>query len=357
MNRKITEGHVETIDSCEVCGCAEFTRLATVTTDDDVCYATYVICTGCGLVFHSTRPTKDWRSEYQAYQSRAPLRLSEIKEQHRYQHYQEILERVSRYIPDDARVLDVGTGPGSGLKAFVEAGYQVLGIETHPARACWARDHHGLPVITDRFPETTLPVESFDLVILSHILEHIHNPISVLEAARRIITNSGVLYVEVPNLWNWTHWWGPLHTEHIYNFTPNSLQFVLQQAGFRIIESFEIARLPGYLLNIGVLTELTPIEVKIEPKLPKQEHEALRRHYLREISPLPGNGYAQFRVPNLGYEWTRLDFTKYYVLSCSDEFLVKIQKHKLFRVAFWVKVARRVGLYELLRRMYHWIKK
>jgi SAM-dependent methyltransferase len=83
--------------------------------------------------------------------------------------------------------------------------------------------------------------ERFDLVTLTHVLEHLLNPISVLERLRHALAD-GVLLVEVPNaddrlLKAWGGRYRPLCPgDHVSFFSESSLTTLLSAAGFDVVE-------------------------------------------------------------------------------------------------------------------------
>ena len=77
----------------------------------------------------------------------------------------------------------------------------------------------------------------YDLIILRHVLEHSHDPVSLIAELGSHLTQDGIIYVEVPNLEsacarlfgsNWQGWYVP---RHIFHFNRMSLEKVIQSAG------------------------------------------------------------------------------------------------------------------------------
>jgi SAM-dependent methyltransferase len=134
-------------------------------------------------------------------------------------------------------VLDVGCNRGEVLVALRERGLEVVGLEPNPDAAAAARAH-GLEVIEEPIETALLPAARFRSILLSQVLEHVHDPQAVLERLRPALREDGRLYVVVPNagsVWrrvfgaDWVHWHVPFH---LYHHTRRSLELLLERCGY-----------------------------------------------------------------------------------------------------------------------------
>jgi 2-polyprenyl-3-methyl-5-hydroxy-6-metoxy-1,4-benzoquinol methylase len=89
-----------------------------------------------------------------------------------------------------ATVLDFGCGLGGMLDALEDVGWTTYGIE--PATDVAFRRHRRLTEIPDD--------ARFDLVLLSHVLEHVTAPLGILRQLARATRPGGLLLVRLPNL-------------------------------------------------------------------------------------------------------------------------------------------------------------
>ena len=101
------------------------------------------------------------------------------------------------------RILDVGCGNGSQLALpLAQTGFRVHGIDTdersieHAGRL--AHDTDNAEFVCGRV-EDLPPSETFDVVLLSEVLEHMTNPRDLLAASARHMAHDGMLIVTVPN--------------------------------------------------------------------------------------------------------------------------------------------------------------
>ncbi len=98
------------------------------------------------------------------------------------------------------RALDCGCGAGANARLLRALGWEVTGITLSPGERELAARHCARVVVADL--EEALPDEiggGYDLVVFSHVLEHLRNPERVLGAAKRLLGPKGVVLVALPN--------------------------------------------------------------------------------------------------------------------------------------------------------------
>ena len=141
---------------------------------------------------------------------------------------------------EGARVLDVGCGNGEFLREMRAAGWIGLGVETDPQAVARAR-LHGLDVREGSVEEAAFEPGSVDAVTLSHVVEHLHDPVATLRACRGLLRGGGVLWIATPNLSSPGHarygraWRGLEPPRHLVLFGPGALAQAVERAGFRAV--------------------------------------------------------------------------------------------------------------------------
>ncbi|WP_447979772.1 class I SAM-dependent methyltransferase [Candidatus Nitrospira bockiana] len=138
------------------------------------------------------------------------------------------------------RLLDVGCNVGQNMRALQDQGWDVYGIDLSPVAVERARR-----VFDDRVKLGVLETAGyedgfFDVLLFSHSLEHMPDPLRVLKEARRILADHGRVVIVVPNAggverrifgpW-WVHWDPP---RHLYHFDAAALTRLLAKAGFTV---------------------------------------------------------------------------------------------------------------------------
>ena len=138
------------------------------------------------------------------------------------------------------RLLEVGCGNGKRLARLQALGWDVIGQEVDPVASEYARKIRGMRVHTG--PLETMEVsEKYDAVIMSHVIEHVHDPISLLAAcSNRILKKNGLLILLTPNVASYGHrkfgatWRGLEPPRHLHLFTCKTLIQISQKAGFNL---------------------------------------------------------------------------------------------------------------------------
>jgi SAM-dependent methyltransferase len=112
--------------------------------------------------------------------------------------YEGRLERLERLLGAKGTLLDIGAGTGDFLAIAVRRGWEAVGIEKGQYACDYARENHGVEVLCRDLYEFE-SAERFDVVHLSHVLEHVVAPHEFLERVMPMIKDGGILAIEVPN--------------------------------------------------------------------------------------------------------------------------------------------------------------
>lgn len=136
-----------------------------------------------------------------------------------------------------ARVLEIGCYDGHLLHLLAGRGARVVGLEPSATASAHARSRYGLDVRTCSLETAALPGGSFDLVLLSHVLEHLRDPRLALARCRELVKTGGALFVEVPNVLRprFASVVDFFTFDHLFHFSPYTLGRLAGDRGFRAV--------------------------------------------------------------------------------------------------------------------------
>ncbi|HEY3279062.1 MAG TPA: class I SAM-dependent methyltransferase [Gemmatimonadales bacterium] len=107
---------------------------------------------------------------------------------------------IRRYAPTPGRLLDLGCGDGTILWLARGDGWTVKGVELFPEQAALVRDTLGLDVETSDIMSYVVRPMTYDVVVLTHVLEHLADPVAALRKIRDLLVPGGVGVLEFPNI-------------------------------------------------------------------------------------------------------------------------------------------------------------
>lgn len=141
-----------------------------------------------------------------------------------------VLDQISRLIPMDACVLEVGCGTGATLKAL-SRGYLASGIDSSPIALQYCRKR-GRRLDVDNV-ELAAVAKGWELVLMLDVLEHLDDDVEMVRQAREVLVPLGKILVTVP-AYQWL--WGPhdIVNHHRRRYTRKQLRRVLMEAGFLV---------------------------------------------------------------------------------------------------------------------------
>lgn len=140
-----------------------------------------------------------------------------------------------------ATLLDAGAGTGAFAHTMEKHGWTVQGIEPDESARKIAKDNYGLDLQT---PEKLdlIQTQSFDVITLWHVLEHVHDLHQYLDSFNRLLKKDGTLVIAVPNYSSYDaqvygNCWAAYDVpRHLYHFSPKSMDVLLRKHGFEVIE-------------------------------------------------------------------------------------------------------------------------
>jgi SAM-dependent methyltransferase len=134
------------------------------------------------------------------------------------------------------KVLDAGCATGALLDKLRNRGWETTGVEISPA-AAYARRERGLDVRSLPLEENRFPGAYFDLVLASHLIEHLTDPKAFVREVCRITAPGGRFFVTTPNIAGFQARlfrgrWRSAIFDHLYLFSIRTLSRLLREQGF-----------------------------------------------------------------------------------------------------------------------------
>lgn len=149
------------------------------------------------------------------------------------------------YLParPNGRLLDVGCGSGTTMQLMTQKGWVATGIDFDENAVQNARTK-GLDARLGELSSQNFANETFDAVVMGHVIEHVPHPLELIKECRRVLKKGGVLVITTPNAdspcsrYYGRNWRGLETPRHLQVFTTKSLGKIAHYAGFSAVKSF-----------------------------------------------------------------------------------------------------------------------
>lgn len=209
-----------------------------------------VICKNCELAYLNPQP--EWKDlEYfygDVYYTNAPIGSGNKNIIYK------LIRKIKRavfgaYKPKfwnfgkkSGKFLDIGCGNGAYESYLINdnSNWEFYGIEPNKNSFQAAKDIKGFKVFNGNLREAGYPDNFFDVILMSHSLEHLSDPMASLKKCYRILKPGGRLVISVPNFNSlarrffgkyWFHLDAP---RHLFHFNPDILKKMIEKSGFKI---------------------------------------------------------------------------------------------------------------------------
>lgn len=285
---------------CPICDSIDITyKVAEITGVWPKCH-NVSFCNHCGLYYLSDNPTEaEIRNLYAIrYYSSPSSRLKDTaKTLFRYFRCRSQRDHIMRILKtQEIRVIEVGCADGMLLHQFRQTGCSVYGTEYSHKMHKIAKNRYQIAVDDTDFFDLH---GEYDLLVMSHVLEHFTDPYGVLQHARNLLANQGTIFVEVPysplptecTEWELTNY---LNTTHIYNFRLDNLQRLFKDCGYTVKSTIRIFyNLPTF---VGKSSRREIGNHLMRGSLPKFQHLGALSYYLVKSIIMPHHAYKSMSL-------------------------------------------------------------
>ncbi|HOM67670.1 MAG: putative S-adenosylmethionine-dependent methyltransferase [Chloroflexi bacterium ADurb.Bin120] len=219
-------------------------------------------CQNCGLYLidpklNSQQMEKYYPDEYICYLEAIEDERNPLTRFNRYLGQRKRSLQVARRVKNPGKILDIGCATGIFLNEMQKRGWECQGVEPDQTAVDYARRRFGLDVYCGVVEDANLPAESFDVVTLWDVLEHVYDLNSTMAEIKRVLKPGGVIIAILPNAnaferyWFKEYWVGWEVPRHYRTFTPKTITDFLAKFGFEDIEIFSFTGRHGaFMLSI-----------------------------------------------------------------------------------------------------------
>ncbi len=251
----------------------------------------YHSCVACHFVFQHPLPSLEkiatfYPDDYSVYEEQSRLKLisgirkSILKKYYGYSHlstsiFNDLVSPVLKLFSQkfevpytkNGKLLDVGCGNGRYLDGMKKLGWQTQGVEFN-ASAVEVCKLSGLTVHHGDLFSACLESNTFEVINVSHVIEHVPNPVAFFTELARVLKPNGSLVIKTPNslalgrkLFN-TNWYHNDVPRHLYLFAYQNLSVLANNCGLKM-QQFKTSSTPKIILNsLDYVTENTKIPSK-----------------------------------------------------------------------------------------------
>jgi len=147
---------------------------------------------------------------------------------------------IRKLIPQNKRILEIGSGDGFFLESIKNYGYEAIGIEISSPRRKRSKKITNAKILDFDFSEGIPDISKVDAIVMFHVLEHINKPEQFLRNISKLLKSNGKMIAEVPNFDDFQNKTNRAYREwqfqkaHIHYFVPKILRNVFSRAGFKV---------------------------------------------------------------------------------------------------------------------------
>lgn len=159
------------------------------------------------------------------------------------------LETIEHHHPERGRLLDVGCALGFFADTARSRGWDAEGIDISGHAVEYATNELGLSARQGVLESAGYEPESFDVITMWDVIEHVTDPVAELRLVHRLLRPGGLLMLSTPDVGSrvakttGARWMGyKLAEEHLYYFDEKTIGLALDRAGFAVLEERPIGK-------------------------------------------------------------------------------------------------------------------
>lgn len=214
----------------------------------------YNLCDSCGLEWKENIPSQRVLNkiyEHGYFHQEADMGLErgyadyEMFENMYLKYFKTMIKRVNKLGIKRKTLVDIGCGPGVFLDIAKKNGYKPLGVDVSSEVMHMVKHKYNIKVLQGEFHDVKLPQNNLNIVTAFQTIEHVRNPLKLLQAIKSKLSDGGYVVMTTLNrdsIWRnilGRKWFSYLHNEHLHYWSEESLMRVFKRAGFEAIALFD----------------------------------------------------------------------------------------------------------------------
>ena len=193
-------------------------------------------CDDCGFIYADRGEVENLTELYAALEDPDYLE----GEESRARQMRWLLELARELHPEARSGLDIGAASGLLVSEARATGLEMVGVEPSRSLVEAAQRDRGVDLLQGVYPHPELEGRVFDLVFLVDVIEHVADPLALLEACRQALAPGGRALVVTPDIGSPTarvlgHRWWHLRLAHVGYFNSQSFGTAAARAGLRVL--------------------------------------------------------------------------------------------------------------------------
>lgn len=191
-----------------------------------------ILCLSC----HQIRTLYTSHHKQKKAYDKTDIRIYIEKEKEFRRLFQRVVGFIMRYIARGIFV-DIGAGVGLLVSEAKRAGFDAYGFEPSKPEVQVARKYVGVSLVASEFNPKKI-ICPVDVVVLNHVLEHIEDPVDLIQKIYTVLRTGGFLFIGVPNIGNIIarlkngRWQSLIPDQHHWHFTNQTLDQLIIPLGF-----------------------------------------------------------------------------------------------------------------------------
>jgi len=227
-------------------------------------------CRNCKIQFMNPQCSDEFLNNlYANYTKDEPSSYEGLNQSHL-----DCLLMIEKFCPSKGALLDIGSGNGNLISLAQKRGWVSTGydVDCETVRKISAKIN--VKMYCGKFEELNLDENSYDVITMLHVIEHLKNPIVYLNVIKKVLKQNGLLFIALPNIQSRSGlvklFLEKLHVKrknvaayydtshHLWYYTPKTIRNTLNAHGFNVnlIYSGRKAELPHNRIQRGITEKI-----------------------------------------------------------------------------------------------------